>query len=99
MSGVNTQYLTTSAGAIHAPGLATRQTDQSNRIATGMDSGAITPSDAKTLEGQYKTLNTQAAADKITGSGGTVNGEQRAQLNGQYSAISQEIFSMKHPDA
>lgn len=86
--------LQTPFGPVHAPVAETRLTVQSNRIAQGLSNGTLTQADAQQLQTQYHQFNTQLAADKVTG---TVNGQQRAQLQSQLNGLSADIFQMKHP--
>lgn len=72
-----------------------REDHQQDRIANGVQSGALTAGETKSLEHQEASLNGQAAADRAA-DGGKLTAAQRGQLNSEQNHLSGEIYSDKH---
>ena len=71
-----------------------REDHQQDRIANGVQSGALTAGETKSLEHQEASLNGQAAADRAA-DGGKLTAAQRGQLNSEQSHLSNEIHTDK----
>ncbi len=71
-----------------------REDHQQDRIANGVESGALTAGETKSLEHQEASLNGQAAADRAA-DGGKLTAAERGQLNGEQNHLSNEIHTDK----
>ncbi|MGD1091305.1 MAG: hypothetical protein ABSB35_04835 [Bryobacteraceae bacterium] len=72
-----------------------RREDQQDRIANGVQSGALTTGETKSLEGQEANLNREIHDDRQA-NGGTLTQQERQQVNGQQNHLSNEIYGDKH---
>jgi hypothetical protein len=72
-----------------------REENQQDRIANGVQSGALTAGETKSLEHQEASLNGQAAADRAA-DGGKLTAAQRGQLNSEQNHLSHNIYADKH---
>src|SRR5579863_3545710 len=72
-----------------------RRVDQQDRIANGVQSGALTAGETKSLEGQEANLNREVRDDRQA-NGGTMTQQERQQVNGQQNHLSNEIYGDKH---
>jgi hypothetical protein len=68
---------------------------QQDRIANGIRSGSLSPSEASHLEGREQHINHDIAADRRA-NGGTLTGQEKAQINHQQNRASGKIYQDKH---
>ena len=73
----------------------TREVNQQDRIANGVQSGQLTAGETKSLEGQEAALNGQARADRAADNG-KLTAADRSQLNSEQNHLSGEIYADKH---
>ena len=72
-----------------------RRENQQDRIAQGIKSGQLTPSEAAKLEKQQHGINKQVAGDRKA-NGGSLNASQRKQINKEQNQASRNIYNKKH---
>jgi hypothetical protein len=72
-----------------------RRENQQDRIAQGIKSGQLTPSETAKLENQQKGINKQVATDRKA-NGGTLNASQKKQINKEQNHASRNIYNKKH---
>jgi len=72
-----------------------RRQAQQDRIAQGVRSGSLDPNEASHLEGREQHINQQVRADRAA-NGGTLNGQQRAQITREQNRTSGRIYAVKH---
>lgn len=72
-----------------------REVDQQDRIAGGIASGQLTPTEARNLEERESVLQKQIAEDRAA-NGGKLTPQQRAQVNQELDEIGARIHSQKH---
>jgi hypothetical protein len=68
---------------------------QQDRIANGIRSGSLSPSEASHLEGREQHINHDIAADR-SANGGKLTGQEKAQINHQQNRASGKIYQDKH---
>jgi hypothetical protein len=72
-----------------------RRENQQDRIANGVKSGQLTPSETGKLEKQQQGINKQVASDRKA-NGGTLNAAQKKQVNKEQNQASRNIYKKKH---
>jgi hypothetical protein len=72
-----------------------RRENQQDRIAQGIKSGQLTPSETAKLEKQQQGINKQVATDRKA-NGGTLNAAQKKQVNKEQNQASRNIYKKKH---
>jgi hypothetical protein len=72
-----------------------RRENQQDRVAQGIKSGQLTPSETAKLEKQQQSINKQVAADR-KGNGGTLTAAQKKQINKEQNQASRNIYHKKH---
>jgi predicted Rdx family selenoprotein len=72
-----------------------RRENQQDRIAQGIKSGQLTPSETAKLEKQQQGINKQVATDRKA-NGGTLNAAQKKQINKDQNQASRNIYHKKH---
>jgi hypothetical protein len=72
-----------------------RRENQQDRIAQGIKSGQLTPSETAKLEKQQQGINKQVASDRKA-NGGTLNAAQKKQVNKEQNQASRNIYKKKH---
>lgn len=72
-----------------------RRENQQDRIAQGIKSGELTPSETAKLEKQQQGINKQVAADRKA-NGGKLTPAERKQVNGEQNQASRNIYRKKH---
>jgi hypothetical protein len=75
-----------------------RRYNQQGRIANGVSSGQLTPSETKNLENREAHLNGEIHNDRAA-NGGTLTPQERQQVNGQQNNLSHSIYDDKHNGA
>jgi hypothetical protein len=75
-----------------------RRENQQDRIAQGIKSGQLTPSETAKLEKQQQGINKQVATDRQA-NGGTLNATQKKQINKEQNQASRNIYHKKHNKA
>ena len=76
------------------PRVGQRAANQQNRIAQGVRSGQLTAGETRNLENRSASIHQQAQADRQAG--GTLNQQQRQQLNQRQNNVSRSINNDKH---
>jgi hypothetical protein len=72
-----------------------RRENQQDRIAQGIKSGQLTPSETAKLEKQQQGINKQVATDRKA-NGGTLNATEKKQISKQQNQASRNIYHKKH---
>ena len=72
-----------------------RRENQQDRIAQGIKSGQLTPSETAKLEKQQQGINKQVATDRKA-NGGALNAAQKKQVNKEQNQTSRNIYRKKH---
>lgn len=72
-----------------------RAENQQDRIAQGVNSGALTAGEAKNLENREAAINQEVKADRAA-NGGKLTQQERAQVNAQQNRLSKQIYKDKH---
>jgi hypothetical protein len=72
-----------------------RQADQQARIDQGVDSGQLTKSEAKNVEGEHKAIGKEIKADRAA-NGGKLTAKEKRQINRQQNKESKKIYRKKH---
>jgi hypothetical protein len=72
-----------------------RRENQQDRIAQGIKSGQLTPSETAKLEKQQQGINKQVAADRKA-NGGALTAAQKKQINKEQNQASRNIYRKKH---
>src|ERR1700740_198706 len=72
-----------------------RRENQQDRIAQGIKSGQLTPSETAKLEKQQQGINKQVATDRKA-NGGTLNAAQKKQVNKEQNQASRNIYRKKN---
>ena len=72
-----------------------RRENQQDRIAQGIKSGQLTPSETAKLEKQQQGINKQVATDRKA-NGGTLTATQKKQINKEQNQASRNIYHKKH---
>jgi hypothetical protein len=72
-----------------------RRENQQDRIAQGIKSGQLTPSETAKLEKQQQGINKQVVTDRKA-NGGTLNATQKKQINKEQNQASRNIYHKKH---
>jgi hypothetical protein len=72
-----------------------RRNLQQQRIANGIRSGQMAPSEAAKTEGHEQAINGHIAADRRA-NGGTLTPQQKANVNRRQNAASRQIYNNKH---
>lgn len=72
-----------------------RAENQQDRIAQGIQSGQLTPSEAANLEKKEAAVNQEVHAER-TLNGGKLTKAERAQVNRQQNHLSNQIYKDKH---
>ena len=73
----------------------TRQGNQQSRINNGVQSGQMTPGEARNVENRDSSINRQAAADRAA-NGGNLTNNQKAQINQRQNNVSNAINRDNH---
>jgi hypothetical protein len=79
----------------HGNEVNTRQGNQQSRIANGVNSGQMTPGEARNVENRDTSISNQAARDRAA-NGGTLNNQQRQQINQRQNNVSRSIYNDNH---
>ena len=72
-----------------------RRENQQDRIAQGVKSGQLTPSETAKLEKQQQGINKQVAKDRKA-NGGTLTASEKKQVNREQNQASRNIYRKKH---
>jgi len=72
-----------------------RRENQQDRIAQGIKSGQLTPSETAKLEKQQQGINKQVAGDRKA-NGGSLTASQKKQINKEQNQASRNIYRKKH---
>jgi hypothetical protein len=72
-----------------------RRENQQDRIAQGVKSSQLTPSETAKLEKQQQGINKQVSADRKA-NGGTLTASQKKQINKEQNQASRNIYKKKH---
>ena len=72
-----------------------RRENQQDRIAQGIKSGQLTPSETSKLEKQQQGINKQVASDRKA-NGGSLTASQKKQINKEQNQASRNIYRKKH---
>jgi hypothetical protein len=72
-----------------------RRENQQDRIAQGIKSGQLTPSETAKLETQQQGINKQVASDRRA-NGGTLTTSEKKQINKEQNQASRNIYRKKH---
>jgi hypothetical protein len=72
-----------------------RRENQQDRIAQGVKSGELTPSETAKLEKQQQSINKQVAKDRKA-NGGKLNASEKKQINKEQNHASRNIYRKKH---
>jgi hypothetical protein len=72
-----------------------RQRNQQQRIAQGVGSGSLTAGETARLEGREARINREVKTDRAA-NGGTLNPQERRQVNRQQNRVSRSIYRDKH---
>jgi hypothetical protein len=72
-----------------------RRENQQDRIAQGIKSGQLTPSETAKLEKQQQGINKQVAGDRKA-NGGSLTASQKKQINKEQNQASRNIYKKKH---
>jgi hypothetical protein len=72
-----------------------RREKQQDRIAQGIKSGQLTPSETAKLEKQQQGINKQVASDRKA-NGGTLTASEKKQINKEQNQASRNIYKKKH---
>jgi len=75
-----------------------RRENQQDRIAQGIKSGQLTPSETSKLEKQQQGINKQVASDRKA-NGGSLTASQKKQINKEQNQASRNIYRKKHSAA
>ena len=85
----------TMAGAgLQAQEIRNRQERQQDRIAQGVQSGALTPRETARLEGREANLNRTIRRDRRIGGGLSL--QERQKINRRQDRLSRDIYRQKH---
>ncbi len=79
----------------HANEVNTRQGNQQTRINNGVQSGQMTPGEARNVENRDTSISNQAARDRAA-NGGNLTNNQRQQINQRQNNVSQSINNDNH---
>jgi len=77
------------------PSIAQRKENQQDRIANGVKSGQLTPSEIANLENKEAAINKETRTDRAA-SGGKLTSAEKAQINQQQNQMSKQIYADKH---
>ena len=72
-----------------------RRENQQDRIAQGIKSGQLTPSETAKVEKQQQGINKQVAGDRKA-NGGSLTASQKKQINKEQNQASRNIYRKKH---
>jgi len=72
-----------------------RRENQQDRIAQGIKSGQLTPSETAKVEKQQQGINKQVASDRKA-NGGSLTASQKKQINKEQNQASRNIYRKKH---
>ena len=72
-----------------------RRANQQQRIANGIASGQMSPSEAAKTEGHEQNINKQIAADRQA-NGGKLTAQQKKNINQKQNNASKQIYNEKH---
>jgi hypothetical protein len=72
-----------------------RRENQQDRIAQGIKSGQLTPSETAKLETQQQSINKQVASDRRV-NGGTLTTSEKKHINQEQNQASRNIYRKKH---
>jgi hypothetical protein len=72
-----------------------RRENQQDRIAQGIKSGQLTPSETAKLETQQQGINKQVASDRRA-NGGTLTTSEKKQINKEQNQASRNIYRKRH---
>jgi hypothetical protein len=72
-----------------------RRENQQDRIAQGIKSGQLTPSETAKLEKRQQGINKQVASDRKA-NGGTLTASEKKQVNKEQNQASRNIYKKKH---
>lgn len=86
-------YINTNAGIVRAGAIKGRSINQHQRVASGLESGAITGTELASLKGMKQ--DAVASLNQAKQSGGTVNLRERAALHQDLNQLSDAIFVYK----
>jgi len=72
-----------------------RQENQQDRIAQGVKSGSLTPSETSNLETRESAINQEVRTDRSL-NGGHLTGQEKQIVNQQQNQMSRQIYNDKH---
>jgi hypothetical protein len=72
-----------------------RRNLQQQRIANGINSGQLSPSEAAKTESREQNINRHVAADRAA-NGGTLTPQQKANINHRQNGASRQMYNEKH---
>ena len=84
-----------SQSATPAPVVEQRKENQQDRIAQGIKSGQLTPTEAAHLERREGAINKEVKTERAA-NGGTLTPAERRQVNRQENRTSKTIYRKKH---
>jgi hypothetical protein len=87
-------FVLMTAAAMAAGPIVQRQANQQARIAQGVRSGSLTAGETARLEHREAQLHREIRRDRIDGGG--LSAAERAKINRQQNAMSNQIYRMKH---
>ena len=79
----------------HGNEVNTRQGNQQSRVANGVNSGQMTPGEARNVQNRDTSISNQAARDRAA-NGGTLNNQERQQINQRQNNVSRSIYNDNH---
>ncbi len=79
----------------HANEVNTRQGNQQARVANGVNSGQMTPGEARNVQNRDSSIANQAARDRAA-NGGNLTNTQKAQINQRQNNVSRSIANDNH---
>jgi hypothetical protein len=74
-----------------------RRNEQQQRIANGIDSGQLSPSEAAKTEAHEQNINQHIAADRAA-NGGKLTPQEKSNINHRQNNASKQIYKDKHND-
>ena len=88
-NGATAQYGNNEVGA--------RRDNQQQRIANGVRSGQLSPSETARAEGREQNINRSVAADRAA-NGGKLTAQEKQNINKRQNGASKQIYNEKHND-
>ena len=79
----------------HGNEVNTRQGNQQSRVANGVNSGQMTPGEARNVQNRDTSISNQAARDRAA-NGGMLTGQEKQQINQRQNNVSRSIYNDNH---